>query len=136
MNTRERFHAVMGFRPFDRLPVLEWAGWWDQTVDRWHSEGLPADLTDRYAICRHFGLDVYKQGRFAVCGPDCPRPAAHGSGIIESNDDYECILPHLYPGRPENDPRWREWAKEQDDKGRPGTEMLNFVKAEVAKVTK
>lgn len=104
----------MGFRPFDRLPVLEWAGWWDQTVDRWHSEGLPADLTDRYAICRHFGLDVYKQGRFAVCGPDCPRPAAHGSGIIESNDDYECILPHLYPGRPENDPRWREWAKEQE----------------------
>ena len=60
MNTRERFHAVMNFKPFDRLPVLEWAGWWNQTIDRWHGEGLPANLTDRYDICRHFGLDVYK----------------------------------------------------------------------------
>ena len=28
---------------------------------------------------------------------------------------------------------WLEWAKEQDAAGRPGTEMLNFVKAQVAK---
>ncbi|MEK9753994.1 MAG: TRAP transporter substrate-binding protein DctP, partial [Rhodospirillaceae bacterium] len=31
---------------------------------------------------------------------------------------------------------WDEWAKEQDGKGRPGTEILNFVKAEVAKASK
>lgn len=31
-------------------------------------------------------------------------------------------------------PIWAEWAKEQDKAGRPGTELLNFVKAEVAKV--
>lgn len=28
---------------------------------------------------------------------------------------------------------WQDWAKEQDSAGRPGTELLNFVKAEVAK---
>ena len=28
---------------------------------------------------------------------------------------------------------WEEWRKEQDGKGRPGTKMLNFVKAQVAK---
>ncbi|MFV0297963.1 MAG: TRAP transporter substrate-binding protein DctP, partial [Hyphomicrobiaceae bacterium] len=28
---------------------------------------------------------------------------------------------------------WDEWAKEQDKAGRPGTKMLDFVKAEVAK---
>ncbi|MFW5894239.1 MAG: hypothetical protein ACOCUY_03800 [Verrucomicrobiota bacterium] len=61
MNTRERFYAVMNFKPYDRLPLLEWAGWWDKTIIRWHGEGLPAGLTDRYAICRHFGLDIYKQ---------------------------------------------------------------------------
>ena len=61
MNTVERFHAVMGFQPFDRLPVVEWAGWWNQTLDRWHGEGLPTDLTDRYAICRYLGLEVYQQ---------------------------------------------------------------------------
>jgi TRAP-type C4-dicarboxylate transport system substrate-binding protein len=31
-------------------------------------------------------------------------------------------------------PIWEAWAREQDGAGRPGTEMLNFVKAEVAKV--
>jgi TRAP-type C4-dicarboxylate transport system substrate-binding protein len=31
---------------------------------------------------------------------------------------------------------WDDWAKEQDSKGRPGTKMLEYVKAEVAKVTK
>ena len=41
MTTRERFQAVMNFRPFDRLPLLEWAGWWDKTIQRWRGEGLP-----------------------------------------------------------------------------------------------
>ena len=113
MNTRERFHAVMAFEPFDRLPLLEWAGWWNQTIDRWHGEGLPVELTDRYAICRHFGLDVYKQDWFAVAGPDCPNPASHGAGIIESTADYEGILPHLYPPQPVDAVKWGILAEEQ-----------------------
>jgi len=113
MNTRERFHAVMNFQPFDRLPILEWAGWWDQTIERWRGEGLPADITDRYAICRHFGLDIYKQDWFNVCGPACPHPASHGSGILASMEDYERALPHLYPRNPVDTARWRQWADEQ-----------------------
>lgn len=31
---------------------------------------------------------------------------------------------------------WTEWAKEQDAKGRPGTKMLNLIKASVAKHSK
>jgi uroporphyrinogen-III decarboxylase len=123
MNTRERFHAAMNFKPFDRLPILEWAGWWDKTIERWHTEGLRADLTDRYAICRHFGLDVYKQDWFAVCGPDCPRPTSHGSGIIESDADYQRILPCLYPAHPVDTHRWQEWAEEQ----RQGDVVLWFT---------
>jgi hypothetical protein len=115
MNTRERFHAIMDFQPFDRLPLLEWAGWWDKTVERWHGENLPTTLTDRYAICEHFGLDVYKQDWFAVCGPDCPRPASHGSGIIETEADYERILPHLYPSLPVDTEKWKAWASEQKE---------------------
>ena len=38
----------MSFEPFDRLPLLEWAGWWNKTIDRWHGAGLPTDLTDRW----------------------------------------------------------------------------------------
>lgn len=113
MNTRERFRAVMEFKPFDRLPLLEWAVWWDKTIERWHGEGLPPALTDRYAICRHFGLDIYKQEWFAVCGPACPKPVSHGSGIIESKEDYERILPHLYPEHAVDVERWQRWAEEQ-----------------------
>jgi hypothetical protein len=113
MNTRERFQAIMNFQPFDRLPIIEWAGWWTQTLDRWHAEGLPSKLSDRYEICRHFGLDIYKQDWFSVCRPGCPQPAAHGSGIIESDADYDRILPFLYPAEAVNRERWGNWAKEQ-----------------------
>ena len=41
MNQLERFHAVMNFQPVDRLPRIEWAAWWGQTIDRWKAEGLP-----------------------------------------------------------------------------------------------
>lgn len=113
MTTRERFQAIMKSQPFDRLPILEWAGWWDKTIDRWHQEGLPAALTDRYGICDHFGLDVYKQDWFPVSGPDCPQPSAHGAGIITSEEDYERIRPHLYPSNPVNHENWELWADEQ-----------------------
>jgi hypothetical protein len=61
MNTRERFLSVMDLkRPDDRLPVIEWAGWWDKTLDRWRSEGLPSDIG--YDETREYlGLDMYRQ---------------------------------------------------------------------------
>jgi hypothetical protein len=33
MTTRERFQALLNFKPFDWLPVIEWAGWWRDTLD-------------------------------------------------------------------------------------------------------
>ena len=42
MNPRERFLKVLNFeKPGDRLPLIEWAPWWDQTIERWKKEGLP-----------------------------------------------------------------------------------------------
>ena len=113
MNTRERFHAIMDFQPFDRLPVVEWAGWWDKTIERWHGEGLPAGIDDRYDICEYFGLDIYKQDWFLSTAPGCPQPGAHGAGIIESAADYDRILPHLYPSKPIDETAWRRMAEEQ-----------------------
>ncbi len=113
MNTRERFHAVMNFQPFDRLPVVEWAGWWDQTIQRWHQEQLPATLTDRYDISRHFGLEVYQQDWFTPRGPGCPAPVGHGMGILQDEAGYEAVRPHLFPLPAVDRGRWERWAAEQ-----------------------
>ena len=115
MTTRQRFQALMSFQPFDRLPLVEWAGWWNQTLDRWHTEKLPPELTDRYDICRHFGLDVYMQDWFGPRAGTCPAPPHHGAGIIADEAGYEAVLPHLYPQPAVDEVRWREWARMQAD---------------------
>lgn len=46
MINRERFLKILKFeRPDDRLPMVEWAAWWDKTMDRWTEEGVPKDMT-------------------------------------------------------------------------------------------
>ena len=113
MTTHERFQALMHFKPVDRLPLVEWAGWWDKTIERWRSEGLPVGLNDRYDICRHFGLDVYAQNGLPVRGPGCPQAPGHGLGIVANMDDYEKVRPHLFP-EPKADPTyWGHIAEEQ-----------------------
>ena len=111
MTSRERFQAVMNFQPFDRLPMVEWASWWDKTIDRWRGEGLPAG--DRYDYYRHFGLDVYYQDWVGVTRPGFPCPAHHGAALIASMDDYEKLRPLLYPKPAIDTARWQRRAAEQ-----------------------
>jgi hypothetical protein len=113
MTTRERFQAIMNFQSFDRLPILEWAEWWDETIDRWHNEGLPKKITDRYEICQYFDLDMYKQDWFPETAFGCPKEPSHGAGIIKSEKEYDIILKHLYPADVVDKKRWEQWAKEQ-----------------------
>lgn len=113
MTPRERFHAVMDFEPFDRLPVTEWAVWWGETIERWRAEGLPLELTDRYDICRHFGLEVYKQHWFPPCGPACPSASHYGAGILSDETDYDALRQHMYPWPAVDGNMWGQWAGEQ-----------------------
>lgn len=115
MTTRERFQAVMNFQPFDRLPLIEWAyWWWDATIARWKREGLPDCSYPELAP--HFGHDPYFQDWFKVAHPGCPRPVSHGAGIIKTMDDYEKVLPFLYPAPAQafdkNLTRWAEMQKQ------------------------
>ena len=111
MTPRERFPAVMNFQPFDRLPMVEWATWWDKTTDRWHAEGLPETLTDRYDLYRHFGLDVYWQDWIPATLPSCPQPATHGAPLIATMAEYEAIRPHILPDVEFMVERWKSWEK-------------------------
>jgi len=56
---RERLLATLRYQPVDRVPDYEF-GAWEQTIDRWHSEGLPEHLTDYWgAIPEYFRTDDF-----------------------------------------------------------------------------
>jgi hypothetical protein len=99
MNHVERFRAVMKFQPVDRLPRWEWAMWWDQTIDRWHAEGLPPELcfSQVFEIAQYFGLDPYQQFWFSTTDPTIEATQHHVEGIVANMDDYRRIRPELFP---------------------------------------
>ncbi|MCL1792642.1 MAG: hypothetical protein FWG34_02110 [Oscillospiraceae bacterium] len=94
MTARERFLAVLnGNLPDDRLPMIEWAAWWDVTMARWLGEGFPAGLDFAQSL-QYFGLDeLYCAG----CSPRVPPAPGHGLGVIQNEGDYERIRGAMYP---------------------------------------
>ena len=96
MTNRQRFHALMNFEPVDRLPMIEWAMWWNKTIDRWKREGLPDELTDEGDIREYFGLDAVRQLWFNPIKATYP-PTEYGRGLVSDRKSYNKIKKHLYP---------------------------------------
>ena len=111
MTTRERFQAVLNFKPFDRLPVIEWAGWWRDTLDGWRTEGLPTGI-EGADIYRHLGMDVHYQDWARPRSPDFPKPEHHGAGFIKNESDYDNLKKYLYPENCINTEAWEKWTPE------------------------
>ena len=81
MNTRDRFRAALNGQPLDRLPRFEWAIWWQETIDRWHAEGLPIERSaySDYgvtAVMEYFGLDPAWQAVPAYIAPSAETSSA------------------------------------------------------------
>lgn len=116
MTNRERFLRTLDFEKVDRLPVFEWAPWWDLTVARWRDEGLGDipeidGLNADEALRTHLGLDLIMQEWIPFVSPGTPKPASHGAPLVGSLEDYERILPTLYPLDQPDPKRMREMAK-------------------------
>lgn len=95
MTNRERFAAVLNGKKPDRLPMVEWASWWELTTNRWEQEGAPKfDGPD--VLQNYFGLDFLRQIWIYPKGSSCPSPAYHGAGIMEDEADYEKLRAHLF----------------------------------------
>jgi len=112
---RSRFLKIMnGELPEDRLPIIEWAPWWDKTINRWHSEGLAkdADLFD------YFGLDRQTQMWCPTSGE--PLVAKYkgneGEYYIKNEADYDEVRKELDKKELLVDPSW-SGIKELQDKG-------------------
>ena len=80
----------MFFQPVDRLPAIESYWWWDQTLDRWYSEGLPRELTGHGEIARYLGLDMHRIFWITPRAHLTP-PAGRNrdEGLIRDLDEYE-----------------------------------------------
>ena len=100
----------MNFQPVDRLPRWEWAMWWDKTIERWKTEGLPGDLSQVIDIARYFGLDPYQQYWFSTTDPTIGAVQHHVEGIVSNMDDYLRIRPQLYPDHGDAIASMRPWA--------------------------
>jgi len=94
MNARERFLRTLNFeRCPDRLPMVEWAAWWDLTFERWKNEGMPRDLSWDDSLA-YFDLDplvlVYASG-----GPVGGVPAGI-SQMVTDSASYDALRPCLF----------------------------------------
>jgi len=114
MSHVERFRAVMGFQPVDRLPRWEWAMWWDQTIAAWRRQGLPAELDSVFDIAAYFGLDPYQQFWFSTTDPTIEAVQHHVEGIVSNMDDYLRVRPRLFPDHGRAIESMRPWRARQD----------------------
>jgi hypothetical protein len=93
MKPRERLSVILkGGMPGDRLPMIEWAAWWDKTLDRWLQEGLPAGLSWVRSL-QYFGLDELHN---IAAAPDVPPAPGHGAAVITGEAEYEALRERLY----------------------------------------
>ena len=95
MTAREYFRRALYFEPpTGRIPMIEWASWWDQTWNRWKGEGLPEQLDVSQSV-EYFGLDPMTCLAAPVRTEGCPHEPFHGAGIIKNAEQYEQIRPYI-----------------------------------------
>ena len=95
MTNRERVAAVLGGKKADRLPTVEWATWWNLTVDRWQQEGAPAQ-TGPDTLQNYFGIDPLRQIWLGIRGNGLPVPAKFGAGILSDEAKYNALHNKLF----------------------------------------
>jgi hypothetical protein len=103
----------MNFQPADRLPMIEWAPWWDKTIERWHGEGMPPETKGDTTIRTYFGLDIYEQCWIRPTGEGCPEPERHGAPLVNNAGEYEKFKQYLYPENAFDKEEIRTWAQQQ-----------------------
>ncbi len=89
MTNRERLKKVFNFdfENLDRLPYMEWAPWWDETLSRWQNEGIDPTLKP-LDVAKQLGLDVVHHFWISPRDNNIPPIPTHGCGRINSKEDY------------------------------------------------
>ena len=88
MTHRQLFQQIMYYGDFDRMPVLHWAVW-DETVERWRGEGLPAfDAADINLQGPEVHAFLGTQPLWSFLGADCGLFPLFEEEDIEVTDEY------------------------------------------------
>ncbi len=56
MTPGERFMKAISFESVDRIPMMDF-GYWRETIENWHKQGLPAEVDSTEEVEAYFGLD-------------------------------------------------------------------------------
>ncbi|MGQ9515422.1 MAG: uroporphyrinogen decarboxylase family protein [Thermoproteota archaeon] len=84
MNHRERFLRTFHFKEVDRVPDYEF-GYWAETIQRWHKEGLPQEIDSNRDVELYFKLEGFDCAEFIPIRtgfwPDLP------GRIVKETDD-------------------------------------------------
>jgi len=98
LTASERFKRFLSGEEVDRAPVIEWAPWWNLTVERWLEDGLPRESSGYETLQEYFGLDKCLQTSVGCRTGATPSAPGFGLGVMENEDDYNNIIkPTLFP---------------------------------------
>jgi hypothetical protein len=89
VNARERFYASHRFEPVDRAFRFETIGFWPETIERWHDEGLPEDVEVLSAYF-HFEMDL-RMPIFVGGGYNAGFQPAFDEELIEETNEYRIL---------------------------------------------
>ena len=83
LTVRERFRRTLHYQKVDRIPFLEF-GYWDETLTRWHAEGLPTEIDNEAKAYAYFGIENWggAGGNVQLTG----KP--YEPATLEETDDY------------------------------------------------
>lgn len=90
MTERQRFNATMHYQERDRCPICDF-GFWTETLDVWHEQGLPKTVTYHDYNAVHtdvwFGMDSYTGGP----GEHVDLLPAFEYKVLEDRGDHEIV---------------------------------------------
>ena len=96
MKNRDRIVNTLNFIiPDDRLPMIEWAGWWNKTQARFQKEGVPENLS-REEIRDYLGLDMMRQFWISPKSQNY-RDASDEEKKVSDMESYLRVKDMLYP---------------------------------------
>ena len=141
LTSRERFRRVMHYQSVDRVTHWEFL-YWDETIERWHGEGLPAELTQGWEVERFFGVEP------TVTAPvhHGPNPPFEGAAEVIEQREHSRVerlpdgtvqevgtgeirtIPHYIKFPIENRDDWARYKERHDpaDPARFGADLAAF----------